>query len=113
MRLISKLSSGFPGTMIAPFFRVANAPSLTSSRTSAIRVPLSGPWQRKQLSESIGLTCRWKFTGGPLADGTSAATETLPPRRNAVKKEKKALRGGTHLIMIEILSGQYPLFITI
>ena len=73
MRFMMRLSSGLPGTITVPFLRSAKAPSRMSSLRSAMRLPLSGPWQRKQLSERMGRTCRWK--SGPPAEGAGVVAE--------------------------------------
>src|SRR5262245_2530472 len=65
MRENSSLSWGLPGTMATPpRFSLANAPSLVSSRSFALRDFSSGPWQAKQLSDKIGRMWRLKSMAG-------------------------------------------------
>ena len=55
---IRRTSSLLPGsngfTIAQPAFIFLNAPSRTSSRSFALRFDASGPWQRKQRSDSSG-----------------------------------------------------------
>ena len=75
MRSTSSLSSGLPGTM-AP---ASTAASRWSSRRSALRAALSGPWQAKQFSARIGRMSR--------------LYSSLPrPRRRAARRRAQ-LRG--------------------
>src|SRR5581483_2854503 len=54
------------------------APSFVSKWRPTMRCFSSGPWQVKQLSERIGLTCRSKSTAGVAArrNGMAPRTET-------------------------------------
>ena len=58
MRLRIRLSSGLPGTMGQRPPRSAKAPSGVSSRMPAMRLPGSGPWHLKHLSDRMGSTSR-------------------------------------------------------
>ena len=61
MRRISSLFSSDPGTTAtSPDSPLPNAASFTSSRSSALRLFASGPWQVKQFSERIGRMSRLK-----------------------------------------------------
>src|SRR5687767_6924421 len=68
------LFSGSPGTMgTAPLAVGFSASSRISSRMPAMRVFLSGPWQRKQVSAMMGRMSRLKRTSA----GAAAATSTI------------------------------------
>jgi len=82
IRATSSLSSGFPGTMAVDCM----AMSRRSSRKSALRAALSGPWQAKQFSERIGrisrlyssLPCAWAQRSGTASRNNERTTrETM------------------------------------
>ena len=75
IRATSSLASTFSGTMArAPLSSSLVACSATSSRRPACRLPLSGPWQAKQLSERIGRMSRLNEIrpAGLLVDSSAA-----------------------------------------
>src|ERR1700722_4943078 len=66
------LFSGSPGTIgTVPDLVGFSASSRISSRMPAIRAALSGPWQRKQVSDMMGRMSRLNFTGPPVAAAQS------------------------------------------
>ena len=54
MRSMSALSFGLPGAIAAKSSRFAVANSNRSSRSLALRLAESGPWQAKQFSARMG-----------------------------------------------------------
>ncbi len=48
--------SGLPGAITGPLRQVEYSPSFTSSRSPAMRVVRSLPWQWKQFADRIGRT---------------------------------------------------------
>src|SRR5439155_21907650 len=71
--LMISLSSGWPATTGVPFSNFVNNPSFVSSRRSALRLLLSGPWQAKQFSERRGAMSRLNLTGDSAAAAVGAA----------------------------------------
>jgi hypothetical protein len=64
IRRIISLCSGLPGTMgIFPLTSGFSASSRMSRRKSMTRALLSGPWQRKQVSDMIGRKGKQRKTG--------------------------------------------------
>ena len=61
---------------IAPDLVGFNASSRMSSRMPAMRALLSGPWQRKQVSDMIGRISRLNFTGAAEATRTLKGTSS-------------------------------------
>src|SRR5271170_1009384 len=100
IRLMIRLSAGFPGAMTNPFLRSAKAPSRTSSRRSAMRFPLSGPWQRKQLSERIGRTWRWKSGAGEEVVVVAAPADTRAEHERAANEAKSPRQPRINRIVI-------------
>src|SRR5207245_809857 len=98
MRSTSRLFSGWPGTM-AP---ALTASSRRSSRRSAWRAALSGPWQAKQLSAKIGRTSRL-YSSWPAA----RAEQDLEPGQH-LREEAVAARLGDPVVQPAI-DGPGPL----
>ena len=96
IRATSSLSSIFSGTIArAPLSSSSIATSGISSRSPACRLPLSGPWQAKQLSERIGRMSRLNDSRGfgpagstaapnPGSGTTAAAITITKPRTHAM-----------------------------
>jgi len=87
---IDRLLSGSPGTIGRRPVRVGLvASSRMSRRISAFRAFLSGPWQRKQVSDMIGRTSRLKLTRSGSA--AAAAAAELQPMTTATIRRTMAL----------------------
>ena len=92
-----------PGTITGSL--VLRAPSLRSSRKSALRVFESGPWQVKQFCDRIGKTSRRKSTGSSASvsvgiSASRARTKSVARKdlRGPMARRARKCAGGTQSV---------------
>ena len=110
IRATSSLAATSSGTIArAPLSSSLVACSATSSRRPACRLPLSGPWQAKQLSERIGRMSRLneirprgsaRGAGSTRAAGSDGAADT-PTEPKAIATSMTAAAPRIHEARVE------------